>query len=245
MPERSLHQFTLSPYSIKVRRILDYKKLPYRTVEVNPFARGEIIRISGQRGVPVLVEEGLTAAESAGHSAAQAGAPIVVSDSTRIASYLDARYPAPPIFPAGAEARARVALLEDWSDETFAGDLIPFKIFTAGNARRMVSQSKVFYPPRWDYELLYPLGPFVLHRLAARRRRGRSLSDLQRDYERDLDLLETTAAASPYLAGDRPTVFDFAVWGLLRTMEGLQGEELLARRNCLAAWYERMKDPRP
>ena len=49
------------------------------------------------------------------------------------------------------------------------------------------------------------------------------------------------AESGTYLAGPKPTVFDFAVWGLLRTMEGLSGEELLGRRPSLAAWYERVR----
>ena len=228
--ERLLYQFTLSPYCIKVRRILEYKGIPFRTVEVNPFARGEVMRLSGQKRVPVLVERG------------EGGGPdVVTADSTAIAERLDRLHPEPRLYPEDTAARGRVALLEDWSDETFATDLIAFKIFTPGNGRLMVEQSKRFYEPRWYYELLFPLGPALLRLLAWPRRRGRSLDRVRLDYERDLDFLEAVAAGGPYLAGESPTVFDFAVWGLLRTMEGLDGEELLARRPRLAAWYARVK----
>src|SRR4029077_16636562 len=134
-------------------------------IEVNPFARGDVARISGQRRLPVLADEG-----------PRAGAPIVISDSTRTAEYLETICPEPPIYPSAPEARTRVLMLEDWSDERFAGDLIPFKIFTPGNARRMIEQSKGFYVPRWYYELLYPLGPALLRSLTASKRLGRSLA---------------------------------------------------------------------
>jgi glutathione S-transferase len=225
-----LYQFTLSPYCIKVRRILDYKGLPYRTVEVNPLSRGEVVRLSGQKRVPVVVDPD------------GPGGRTVVADSTAIAEYLDERYPEPSAYPPDPGERARVALLEDWSDEKFAGDLVPFKIFSAGNARRMVAQSRPFYPAKWYHGLLEAMGPAVLRRLASRRRRGRRLEELRRDYERDLDLLDALASRGPFLAGERPTVADFAVWGLLRTMEGLEGEELLSHRPRLAAWYESLKE---
>jgi glutathione S-transferase len=230
--ERILYQFTLSPYCVKVRRILEYKDLDFATVEVNPFNRRQVRRLSGQTRVPVLVER---AASDAGRGA------TVVADSTAIAAFLDRRYPGSPVYPADPGERARVAILEEWSDETFAGNLIPFKIFTPGNARRMVEQSKPFYPKHWYYEALYPLGPALLKGLNMRRRRGRSLASLRRDFLGDLDHLEGLAAAEPYLAGPRPTVFDFGVWGLLRTLEGLRGEELIASRPALASWYERLR----
>jgi glutathione S-transferase len=104
----------------------------------------------------------------------------------------------------------------------------------------MGAQSKPFYPTRWYYELIYPFGPLVLRSLTRRRRAGRSGEVLRRDYVRDLDLLDGMAGAGTDLRADHPTVFDFAVWGLLRTMEGLRGEELLASRIHLAAWYAAM-----
>ena len=214
MTERLLYQFTLSPYCIKVRRALEYKGIPFRTVEVNPFARREVTRLSGQQRVPVLVERG-----EAGSQA------VVTADSTAIAERLERLQPEPRLYPADPAARARVALLEDWSDERFATDLIAFKIFTPGNARRMVEQSKPFYEPRWYFELLYPMGPVLLRTLARSRLRGRSLEQVRLDYERDLDVLERAAAGGRFLAGGEPSIFDFAVWGLLRTMEGLAGED--------------------
>lgn len=230
MPERTLHQFTLSPYCIKIRKILDFKGLTYATAEVNPFSRGNVVRISGQKRVPVLVE-----------TPGDGTRETVVADSTAIAQYLDVRYPDPPVYPRDPGARARAILLEDWSDEVFADTLIPFKIFSADNARRMVSRSARFYPRRLHYRMLLPLGPPVLRRLTARRRRGRSLERLRADYEADLTRLDGLARTAPFLSGEQPTVFDFAVWGLLRSMEGMEGEDLLARQVSLAEWYERVE----
>jgi glutathione S-transferase len=232
-----LYQFTLSPYCVKVRKILEYKGLSYTTVEVNPFTRAGVRRLSGQRRVPVLVEEAEAAAD---------GRPgterTVVADSTAIALHLEARHPDPPVYPRDPDERARVLTLEDWSDETFAGDLIPFKILTGDNAKRMVAQSVRYYPRTLPYRVLPPFGPLVLRRLASWRRRGRSLDRMRADYEGDLAHLDELARAGRFLAGgERPTVADFAVWGLLRTMQGMQGEELLARHASLAEWYERVE----
>jgi glutathione S-transferase len=213
-----------------VRKILEYKGLAYTTAETNPFTRRTVVRVSGQKRVPVLIDE-----------PADGSPGQVIADSTTIARYLDERYPDPPVYPRDPEARARVVLLEDWSDEVFAHDLIPFKIFNGDNARRMVAQSARFYPRTLAFRILPPFGPPVLRRLAAWRRRGRSLERLRADYEADLARLDALARTGPFLSGAHPTVFDFAVWGLLRTMQGLKGEELLARHVALAEWYERVE----
>jgi len=223
--ERILYQFTLSPFSIKVRKVLEYKHLAYRTIDVNPFSRAEVVRLSGQPKVPVLVEE---------HGN---GPRTVVADSTAIAVHLDAVCPDPPVYPRDPAERARVALLEDWSDEGFARILIPFKILTGRNARRMVEQSKRFYAHRPVYELLFPFGPAYLRRIGRRLSGGRTLAQLRIEYERALDTLDALASRGAFLAGEAPTVFDFAVYGALCTMEGLEGHELLATRANLARWY--------
>ena len=48
----------------------------------------------------------------------------------------------------------------------------------------------------------------------------------------------TKGASLDYRRQEIPsTVFDFAVWGLLRTMEGLEGWSLIEERRALAGWY--------
>lgn len=231
MTERRLYQFTLSPFCIKARKILEYKGIAYTTVEVNPVARGVVGRISGQKRVPVLVER------EEGNSSER-----VIADSTAIAEHLERVVPTPSLYPADAAGRARARLLEDWSDEAFAKNLIAFKIYSPGNARAMVALSQPYYEPRWYHPLVVAAGGPILKGLAANRRAGRSLERMRRDYETDLDLLEAAAAASPFLVGDAPTVADFAVYGLLASMENLAGWELLAARPRLTAWYGRVRE---
>jgi len=84
-----LYQFEASHYCEKVRLILDYKQLPYKTVEIAPgIGQVDLYRMSGQRQVPVL-KDGTT----------------VVADSTAIATYLDETYPERPVLPADGAMR--------------------------------------------------------------------------------------------------------------------------------------------
>src|SRR5579863_4446178 len=78
-----LYQFATSPFCAKVRKILDFKGLDYRAIEVDYLERKELLLASGQLMVPAL-----TLAD---------GKTLV--DSDLIARRLDELYPEPTIFP--------------------------------------------------------------------------------------------------------------------------------------------------
>ncbi len=84
MATHTLYQFATSPFCAKVRKILDFKGLDYRVIEVDYLERKELIVASGQLMVPALtLDNGET-----------------VVDSDRIAARLDDLFPEPTIFPA-------------------------------------------------------------------------------------------------------------------------------------------------
>jgi len=95
-----LHQFRHSAFCEKVRLVLAAKGLAYNVVEVTPgVGQLELVRLSGQRQVPVLVD----------------GADVI-ADSTAIAHHLECNVPEPALLPADPALRAQVLLLEDWAD---------------------------------------------------------------------------------------------------------------------------------
>ena len=72
-----LYQFEYCPYCIRVRRVLDEKGLDYEKVDVptDREERKELLEISGQYQVPVLVDGGRA-----------------IYDSRRIIEYLEENY---------------------------------------------------------------------------------------------------------------------------------------------------------
>ena len=102
-----LYSGPLSLFSRKVEIALGEKGLAYER-EMVPFtqARGyspkhpAVLAANPKAQVPVLVDGDLT-----------------LFDSTIIAEYLEEAYPGTPLFPAGAQPRARCRLLELYGDE--------------------------------------------------------------------------------------------------------------------------------
>jgi glutathione S-transferase len=96
-----LHQYAASPFSEKIRKVLAWKRVPWRAVEQpNMMPKPELVPLTGgYRRIPVL----------------QIGADVYC-DSQLIARVLERRHPTPTIHPDGSEATCHAWSL--WGDRT-------------------------------------------------------------------------------------------------------------------------------
>ena len=88
------------PFSTNVERValaLAHKRIAVEWVDVDPDDRSEVVRISGQELVPVLVD-----------------GDRVLSDSPVILEYLEERFPDLPLYPADPARRAELRTFVDW-----------------------------------------------------------------------------------------------------------------------------------
>jgi RNA polymerase-associated protein len=88
------------PFSTNVERVaiaLAHKGVEVEWVDVDPDDRSEVVRVSGQELVPVLVD-----------------GDRVLSDSPLILEYLEEKFPARPLFPADPARRAELWTFVDW-----------------------------------------------------------------------------------------------------------------------------------
>ena len=93
------------PFSTNVERValaLAHKQLGNTAIEVewidiDPDDRSEVVRVSGQELVPVLVD-----------------GDRVLTDSPLILEYLEQRFPENPLYPAGPARRAELRTFVDW-----------------------------------------------------------------------------------------------------------------------------------
>jgi glutathione S-transferase len=96
-----LYQFPFSHYCEKARWALDYKGIPFQTIDLLPsFHRRTIRKLASKTCVPVLRDDG-----------------IVVQGSSAIVDYLDSRYPNPPLRPSDPEAIREALEWEEYFDE--------------------------------------------------------------------------------------------------------------------------------
>ncbi len=89
-----------APFSTNVERValaLAHKGLSAESIWIEYEDRSAVERVSGQGLVPVLVD-----------------GDTVVHDSMEIVSYLEGRYPDPPLYPRDPAKRAEMLVLVDW-----------------------------------------------------------------------------------------------------------------------------------
>jgi glutathione S-transferase len=94
-----------APFSTNVERValaLAFKGLEVESVEISYEDRSPVVEVSGQGLVPVLVD-----------------GRIVVPDSRRILSYLEERWPDPPLFPQEPARRSELRVFLEWFDEVW------------------------------------------------------------------------------------------------------------------------------
>jgi glutathione S-transferase len=95
------------PFSTNVERValaLAHKGIEVEWVDVYPEDRSELVRVSGQELVPVLVD-----------------GDRVLPDSPVILEHLEARFPERPLYPGDPARRAELRTFVDWFNRVWKG----------------------------------------------------------------------------------------------------------------------------
>ncbi|MSP67924.1 MAG: glutathione S-transferase family protein [Alphaproteobacteria bacterium] len=199
----------LSPFCWRTRMALKHKGLE-ATIEPISYSNKERIKFSGQDRVPILVD-----------------GKTVVTDSWRIAGYLEDTYPKQPSLFGGASARGEALFINRWADANLNPAIIRLIV------REMYD---LVLPEDRDY--------FVRSREA---RFGMPLDQLHatRDqhwdaFERALLPIRQVVSEQPYICGTAPGYGDYIVFGSLQWPRLMAATELLKRDDPVYAWRERM-----
>ena len=216
-----LYDFAGSPFCIKIRALLDYKRLDYERLNIVSPRFFELLRRNPARKVPAAVIDGR-----------------FVADSTDIALALEEHQPEPSILPDDPRLSADNLLLEAWADEAiyFIGLYYrwqePEGRATAGSV----------FPRVLAGILATATGRSAREQLWAQGTGRRSPQQVADELERALDVVDARVATSAYLLGDTPYLCDFAVMGqLVYLVRTPYGERALAAHAPLMEYLERMK----
>jgi glutathione S-transferase len=95
-----LYDNAISPFARKVRMVLDWKSLPYETIDgLDKRNHAKLAAVNGRVEVPTLVDDAAT-----------------VVNSADIVAYLEHKYPAKPVYPADPAKRVRARAWERCAD---------------------------------------------------------------------------------------------------------------------------------
>lgn len=220
-----LYQYEVSPFCDKIRRILHWKRQPYRVEEIPPsqtFTRVRKINPAGK--LPCIEHEGR-----------------LIADSTDVALYIEERFPEPPLLPSDPAGRALCHVLEDWADESLYFYEMRLRFTLPHNAARwtptlLAHESRLLRP------LLALFIPRMMRGVTSSQGVGRRpLEVVLRDVERHADAIGGLLGSRSWLVGDALTLADVSVFAQLACIRGTpEGERIVAARPAVAAWMERV-----
>ncbi len=222
-----LYDWPASPFSLKVRAILDYKRLEYRKVPIiAPRNLVDVYRRGKVGKAPALEIDGQ-----------------LVVDSTDIAYALEERFPDPPVVPPEGRDRALCHALEEWADESLYFVNLYYQ-WHDPEGRKMVPQ---VFGTNLAGRLAYR---FYLRRVLGQLRgQGTSRKPPEHvfsDLKRHLAALAALVEDRPFLLGDRPFLCDFAFLGQITYLDRTPvGRRTLIDYPPIAVYRERLKQLRP
>jgi glutathione S-transferase len=198
-----LYGMDLSHYVVKAKRILEFKGIPYE-LEYAPYHdRQDLLKVSGQDYVPFLLweDEGVR--------------------WPQIPDFLEAKKPAPSIYPHGSRNLARI--VEQWAHEVV--EEMAWRV-VAPDAR------KTFKDPReaWVFEELQMRKRGDLDEMALQKPKH------VKGLVATLQPLEDRLGDAPFVLGQEPSLADFALYGALHCLP-YTGNEIPRELPHVRKWF--------
>src|ERR1017187_7613265 len=213
MPDLILHHYPNSPFAEKIRLVLGYKKLAWKSVIIpSIMPKPDVVALTGgYRRTPVL----------------QIGADIYC-DTALICDVLEHRQPSPTLYPQGSNGGVRI--VAQWADST---------LFSAAMAYSFSPKGATFFfqgqPPEAAKAFAEDRAKM---RGGARRMHSGDATSAYKSY---LRRIASMVDSQPYVMGQQPSLADFSCYHALwftRRIPPLAG--ILDATPSLSAWMGRM-----
>jgi glutathione S-transferase len=220
MSERSLVLFELagadqavrfSPHCWKTRMALAHKGLTAQGVPWRFTDKAEIA-FSDQTCVPVLVDDS-----------------VAVSDSWRIAEYLETHFPHRPSLAGEGNTLAACAFVNHWADATLLPVLA--RVIIPDVFQVLHPKDRQYFRSSREARLGMAIEELATHR-----------KDYLSDLKRVLAPLRSTLRAQPFLAGHAPSYADYCVFGMFMWSRCVSDIAIVEPDDPIHAWRERLLD---
>ncbi len=221
-----LYQYEVCPYCCKVKAVLDYKKIPYEKIEVNPMTHEELEGVPGaieHDKVPVLVD-----------------GDKVVFESNDIIKYLDKKYPNRAVFH--QEKQIEEEKWMTYADEELV-QMLPANIYrTLPEALHSFKYiTKVGKFPAWKRYYMALGGAIAMTIVAKKGMKKRGITDPRQALQESLGKWSQALDKKKFMGGDLPDVSDLVVAGILSAVRKMKVWKFIEKQKPLVAWFERVQ----
>lgn len=231
----TLYQYEVCPFCCKVKAALDYYKLPYEVIEVNPLTKSEL-KWSNYKKVPVVKMDG-----------------SVVVDSTVIMSRLAAEYEAAQSGNKSSKLKRSKAPMSNeveeeerwrrWVDERLV------KVITANIYRSWDESWNTFRyvteQTNWAWgvrEAARVSGAVLMWQVGKKMPAKYGIEgDLREVLYQECNKLVDAMQGAPFLGGTTPNLGDLSAFGVLRAVQHTPTFEDAVAHSKIKPWFERME----
>jgi microsomal prostaglandin-E synthase 2 len=230
----TIYQYLICPFCNRVKSYLDYCGIEYNTVEVNPLTKSEIDFpvTSPQKKVPIAIINGNKVEDSA----------KIIEVITEMGNRGELPgFPGPEFFPSDT------AEWNEWSEKKLAVMLYP-------NITRTLEESWECFEyagkvPTWNaaQQLLVRVAGTAAMSLAnGKIKKKYNIVDERKELKETVNVWCTALQGRKFLHGEKPTMPDIQVYGVLRSIQGLRTfNELMAENAVLKTWYHNVEKSMP
>lgn len=216
MPNQAtLYQYAACPFCWKVKALLYKLQVPFCEVEVEPMKKKELSFSPDYKKVPIFVDSD--------------GTKVV--DSSAIMRYLDKKYAKKSLF-SGSDREKKLFELS----EKIAFGLPPViykSILDSWKAFAYISKVSSF--PFWQKGFIRLFGSLVMYIVAKKKAKARGITNPEENLRSLLQaLIPLIASENEIEAGD------YAVWGILRSVQQLPCFEEVQNLPKVLNWYKQV-----
>lgn len=224
----TLYQYKICPFCCKVKAVLDFYKVPYETLDVNPLTKAEIKFSSDYRKVPIARLGQEVVRDS----------PVIVK---RIADMLYAARVAPTrdldvFFSPDAMRWA------EWADKELAVLLFPNITRSFGESFQAFSYvNEVPHFSFLDKLSNQWVGATAMWAAQGKIKKKYNIADERTALFDALQRWTREVGEKPFLGGTQPNVGDLGVYACIHAIEGLDAFKDLMANTDISEWYTRVE----
>lgn len=212
-----IYQYQICPYCHRVKAYLDYLKVQYQAVEVNPLTKSELTFSKGYKKVPIAVFDG-----------------EVIADSADIISYISKHYPTVDGFISEDSDKWM-----EWSEKRLA--ILLYPNITRSREECQECFSYAGEVSSWSFfwrSAVRAIGPIAMSFANGRIKKKYGIEDERKELKEVLSEWVTALDGKKFLHGEKITLPDLMVFGVLRSIRNFQTfREIMSDNEVLKRWF--------
>lgn len=224
MPEKPvIHQYQVSPFSAKVRRVMHYKNIEFDTVNYGISGAGKIKKLNPRAKAPFFMHEGK-----------------MIPDSTNMIEYLESIHPEKPVIPTDPVIKAHAHIIEDWADES----LYFYDMTMRGwpNNIALLADDVLIEEKPFMAKLFRFIIPKAIHSQTSAQGIGRKEHQaVCEEMAAHFEAINTLVSNNDWLVGDSLSIADIGVISMCTVLERAEeAKAMMEKLPSLMAWRERV-----